>query len=270
MDTLNEQLMQCIDIFKLADFLSVQLSSKDKKRGTLSALFTNLYKQVQTYNFYVFADKFKVYDGRDATLIFLDNYWSYSKYVKDNKQSIENIISRINTEYQPNPFQNNDYSYIKPMMELVEKKYNYLSILNQKSKLHILVLDAIHNKWNSFHSATIYENGFVVSRIMLTHPKKNNKIPQEFIFPHELGHVLHTVITKKLQIVPKSFYSVMEIVFHKANDYPENQVIEFFADCFAMSVLYNTEYEKFIPLDYVPRKDLALFEVYMSILINTI
>ncbi|WNS42070.1 hypothetical protein [Paenibacillus sp. MMS20-IR301] len=63
----------------------------------------------------------------------------------------------------------------------------------------------------------------------------------EYIFMHELGHVVQVHMTKGLTIVPSSFKEAVRGAFKPCSD---EMLAEVFADCFSVAVMKGTSFEE--------------------------
>ena len=80
-----------------------------------------------------------------------------------------------------------------------------------------------------------------------------------------MGHVLQVKITGDSQKIPPSFSIIAEAIFP---DMPKETEAEIFADCFAMAVMYNSQFSVYDPFDTIAPKHKALFQIYMRELTN--
>ena len=91
---------------------------------------------------------------------------------------------------------------------------------------------------------------------------KDESVISEYVFLHELGHVLHSVITGSVLTVPDEF-----IKFHNSIpdalhiEHGNMDALELFADTFAISVMRGTELSCYDPFHFedAPNGMLELF-----------
>lgn len=99
--------------------------------------------------------------------------------------------------------------------------------------------------------------------LYLLHIKKDCAASPEYVLFHELGHVLHTMLTGSYNAVPGSFFKMAEPMFRGQSTTHRDSAPEFFADCFSMGVMQDSEWSKFDPYTQIYAEDKRLFERYM-------
>jgi predicted metalloprotease len=80
---------------------------------------------------------------------------------------------------------------------------------------------------------------------------KDNSLAPEYVFLHEMGHVLQVALTGSNQLVPEEF-----IKFNQSIDknielvQGSYEAVEVFADTFAIAIMHDTCISKFDPFDF--------------------
>ena len=74
---------------------------------------------------------------------------------------------------------------------------------------------------------------------------------------------MHTMLIGSCKTVPESFFAMAEPMFRGLSTTYRDRVPEFFADCFAMGVMQDSEWEEFDPYTQIYAEDKRLFERYM-------
>lgn len=96
-------------------------------------------------------------------------------------------------------------------------------------------------EYNSVYDATL--NLVLCSRV----DKETGTNPQ-YVFLHEVGHVLQFAITKDTHKVPISFKPVFELAYgNKFENVDPLDMVEVFADSFSIAAVYETEYCSITP-----------------------
>jgi len=81
---------------------------------------------------------------------------------------------------------------------------------------------------------------------------------------HELGHLMHTRITKKEMSVPDSFTAIPSSVFNIKEPSPKDMT-ECFAKSFAIAATGGTEYN---PYDNISPEFISALIIYMQDLVD--
>ena len=99
---------------------------------------------------------------------------------------------------------------------------------------------------------------------MLILHKDHEATPQS-MFLHELGHCVNIVLTGNPEVVPEDFALVTSLIGVNQDDC---DVSEFFAHCFAMSLLIEPDLLNSDPFKTVPLNHKQMFHTYFSYKLN--
>lgn len=126
-------------------------------------------------------------------------------------------------------------------------------------------------KYNALYNSYVDFYGEIEDCIILPYMKDSEEYSPEYIFLHELGHLLSARITRKQDTAPTSFEFWENQIFsrNKAAKTEHTQA-ELFCDCFAVAALYETQYEKHAVFDKVKAWDKALLSNYFHVLMDTL
>ena len=219
---------------------------------------------------YIFLEKYYVVKKDKAF-----NYLLSTQLIKvHNPDDLSEIIH--NLRYFSNNFIERETGsiirekQIAKAIELISSKYPNFSNILKRIKLNIILLKVGDKKYNS---TTAYAQNFTSFDIYCYYMKnneeyQNNKLNPVYVFLHEMGHIINWLITKEDNVLPDDFLENAIMFRGLTNDNPD--ALEVFADSFAMSVLYNTEYEKYDPFSSITKKDHMLLEKYFFKKINEI
>lgn len=190
-----------------------------------------------------------VYTEQESVLEYLYNYWTLKSTSKENIADMKAIIEQIRTQMLPPKAEPLTEQRIIDLFHHVESRFHYGENVLKDSPLKILQFNNTHIDWNCFYIATIRGDELIKDYIMMTCPHKP-ETRQEFGFIHELGHKLHTALTKRLFTAPSSFAWFGQL-FQEQKEALEHQGMdEHFADVFAIAALSNSPYEACIPAAY--------------------
>lgn len=235
----------CDSLFSLADnlesFLHYLDSTKNKKKA-LQALF----QQINVHNFYSEFEEHsscRIYNAKASVLKYLTNYWQYNSAANKDVERLCSIIKQIRESFVNMERHLMAAEMINNLFALADEKYNFTNRVLSEKKVDVLLIENTHKEWNSFYSAVVNPGEEVLyDSIILSSIPFNSISSQEFCFMHELGHLLHTRITMKIEKAPKSFEQLLTTMHPSSNHISDSTNVELFANCFAGAVLYDTEY----------------------------
>ena len=101
-------------------------------------------------------------------------------------------------------------------------------------------------------------DGSVVEDIYMLIPHKDLEATPQSMFLHELGHCVNIALTGNPEVVPEDFALVTSLIGVNQDDC---DVSEFFAHCFAMSLLIV----KADPFKMAPQNHKQMFRTYFEI-----
>ena len=92
-------------------------------------------------------------------------------------------------------------------------------------------------------------------------PHQDHEATPQSIFLHELGHCVNIVLTGDPETLPEDFTLVIKLI---GADTVEYDIAEFFAHCFAMSLLIKPELLNADPFKTVPLNHKQMFRTYFQ------
>lgn len=105
-------------------------------------------------------------------------------------------------------------------------------------------------------------DGGVAADIYMLIPHKDHEATPQSMFLHELGHCVNIALTGEPELPPEDFTLVMTLI---GVDKVECDIPEFFAHCFAMSLLIEPELLSADPFKVVPQNHKQLFRAYFQL-----
>jgi len=132
-------------------------------------------------------------------------------------------------------------------------------------KKPVLILNINHTC--KFNSTSLPHLGVIVNS--RSNPLNGDNNP-DYVFMHEMGHLVHVYLTGDLTEPPKSFCDVIKNAFrNNINDIPKEALLEIFADCFAIGCAFGTQYEQSNPFcQLFDEKDIEYIAGYIKTLIK--
>ena len=102
--------------------------------------------------------------------------------------------------------------------------------------------------------------------IYLLVPHKNLSATPQSILLHEIGHIINLALTSTMEVQPDDFQVVSALLHLDLNGVDRK---EFFAHCFAMSLLIEPELISTDPFTMVPKTDKTIFRSYFTYKLKT-
>ena len=103
--------------------------------------------------------------------------------------------------------------------------------------------------------------GSVVEDIYMLVPRIDREATPQSMFLHELGHCVNIALTNNPEVVPEDFALVTSLI---GVNYDNCDVAEFFAHCFAMSLLIEPDLLNADPFKMVPLSHKQIFRTYFQ------
>lgn len=155
-------------------------------------------------------------------------------------------------------------SDIHKIMDHLEKRFSFCKRLFKDDCLRIALLNNAFSDMNSVYKALPMGDGSIMHSIFISYERKDFGHPQVYTLLHELGHVLHTSITRDPLCIPSSFRTVQERMFRKSLNFSSREVVEIFADCFVCVATVGTEFEAGNPLSNIHPEDKEFLMQYFN------
>lgn len=254
----------------LAENINELLASKEKI--SFSALYRSVKEQYKQYSLAsLFDNNARYYDifcGNRCVVAHLYLNWPYTKSVAQNRATLKRIAEEIKKDFTTSKNIQISEESICSVLEYLELRYGFCTNLFAKHRLNILLPACGHMSYNSLCRTSELTDSSVRCSLYLLRHKKNCKVSPEYVLFHELGHVLHTMLTGSYNTVPDSFFDMAETMFPGLSTTYRNSAPEFFADCFAMGTMLDSEWNAFDPYPQIYAEDKRLFEQYMRALLE--
>ena len=179
------------------------------------------------------------------------------------KAHIDDIRSRVGP-IQGDRLSEND---IHKIMEHLEKQFSFCERLFKNDRLKIAPLNNSFADMNSVYKALLMADESIIHSIFISYERKDFGHPQMYTLVHELGHALHTSITRDPLSIPSSFRVVQEKMFRKSLNFPSREIVEIFADCFVCVATAGTDFESGNPLSNIHPDDKEFLVQYFNCLL---
>lgn len=202
-----------------------------------------------------------VVEGNAACMMYLYRNWSFSRKAEENAAQLTALADDLIENYEDceKGFLTADIA--TKTMQIADQVYNFSQRILKDQHLFIFLFQARHRKEDSFCRCMNMTDSSVAADIYMLIPHKDHEATPESMFLHELGHFVNVALTGDPEAPPEDFTLVMKLI---GADKIECDVSEFFAHCFAMSLLIEAELLSADPFKTVPRNHKQMFRTYFE------
>ena len=202
-----------------------------------------------------------VVEGNAACMMYLYRNWSFSRKAKENAAQLTALADDLIENYEEceEKFLTADVAI--ETMRIADRVYNFSQRILKDQHLFIFPFQARHRKEDSFCRCMNMTDGSVVEDIYMLVPRIDREATPQSMFLHELGHCVNIALTNNQEDAPEDFTLVMKLI---GADTVECDVPEFFAHCFAMSLLIEPDLLKADPFKMVPQNHKQMFRTYFE------
>ena len=205
--------------------------------------------------------RWSVAEGNAACMMYLYRNWSFSRRAEENVAQLSALANDITENYD-----DCDDSFLTAeaaaeTMKVAERGYDFSKRVLCKQHLFIFLFHAKHRTEDSFCRCMNMTDGSVAADVYMLIPDKDHEATPESMFLHELGHCVNVALTGDPEAPPEDFSLVMKLI---GADKIECDVPEFFAHCFAMSLLIEPELLIADPFKMVPQNHKQIFRNYFE------
>ena len=188
-----------------------------------------------------------IVQGETAYALLLYHNWSFSKDRAENARQMTMEAAET-------------------VMRTVERNYLFSRHIGKKHHTLIFLLSATHKTEDSFCRGYQSTDGKMQADIYLLVPHKDFSATPQSILLHEIGHMINLALTGAMEVQPDDF-QVVSALLHLNLDGVDSK--EFFAHCFAMSLLMEPELTSSDPFTMVPKTDKTVFRTYFTYKLKT-
>ena len=202
-----------------------------------------------------------VVEGNVACMMYLYRNWSFSRKAKENAAQLTALTDDLIENYEEceEKFLTADVAI--ETMRIADRVYNFSQRILKDQHLFIFLFQARNKKEDSFCRCMDMTDGSVAADIYMLVPHKDHEATPQSVFLHELGHCVNIALTGNPEVPPEDFTLVMKLI---EVDKVECDIPEFFAHCFAMSLLIEAELLSADPFETVPQNHKQMFRVYFQ------
>lgn len=202
-----------------------------------------------------------VVEGNAACMMYLYRNWSFSRKAEENAAQLTALADDLIENYEDCEKGVLTADIATKTMQIADQVYNFSQRILKDQHLFIFLFQARHRKEDSFCRCMNMTDSSVAADIYMLIPHKDHEATPESMFLHELGHFVNVALTGDPEAPPEDFTLVMKLI---GADKIECDVSEFFAHCFAMSLLIEAELLSADPFKTVPRNHKQMFRTYFE------
>ena len=202
-----------------------------------------------------------VVEGNAACMMYLYRNWSFSRKAEENAAQLMALADDLIENYEECKEEFLTANVAKETMSIADQVYDFSQRILKGRHLFIFLFQARHKKEDSFCRCMNMTDDSMAADIYMLIPHKDHEATHHSIFLHELGHCVNIALTGDPKTPPEDFALVMKLI---GADKIECDVSEFFAHCFAMSLLIEAELLSADPFKTVPRNHKQMFRTYFE------
>lgn len=206
-----------------------------------------------------------IVEGNAACMMYLYRNWSFSRRVEENVVQLSALANDITENYDDCDDKFLTAEAAAETIKVAERVYDFSKRVLREQHLFIFLFHAKHRTEDSFCRCMNMTDGSVAADIYMLIPHKDHEMTPQSMLLHELGHCVNIALTGDPEIPPEDFALVMKLI---GVDAVECDIPEFFAHCFAMSLLIEPELLINDPFKMVPINHKQMFRDYFKIKFN--
>ncbi len=208
-----------------------------------------------------------IVEGNTACMMYLYRNWSFSQKVEENAARLAALADDIIENYEVCDDIFLTAEVATETMKIAERVYDFSKQVLRNWHMFIFLLQAKHRNEDSFCRCMKMADGSVAGDIYMLVPHKDHEATPQSMFLHELGHCVNIALTGNPEVVPEDFALVMKLI---GADKAKCDIPEFFAHCFAMSLLIESELLSADPFKAIPQNHKQLFQAYFQLKIQNL
>lgn len=208
-----------------------------------------------------------VVEGNAACMMYLYRNWSFSQKVEENAARLTALADDIFENYEVCDDMFLTAEVATETMKIAERVYDFSKRVLREQHLFIFLFHVKHRTEDSFCRCMIMTDGSVAVDIYMLIPHKDHEATPQSMLLHELGHCVNIALTGDPEVPPEDFALIMKLI---EVDKVECDIPEFFAHCFAMSLLIEPDLLSADPFKMVPQNHKQLFRAYCQLKIQNL
>ena len=229
--------------------------------GQLHQVLRARYEQMVVEAFMDRHPGWSVVEDNAACMMYLYRNWVFGEKAEENVAQLTALAEDLIENYEECEEEFLTTDAATETMRIADRVYNFSQRILKDQHLFIFLFQARHRKEDSFCRCMNMTDGSVAADIYMMIPHKDYEATPHSMFLHELGHCVNIALTGDQENPPENFALVMKLI---GADKIECDVPEFFAHCFAMSLLIEPELLIADPFKTVPKSHKQMFRTYFE------
>ena len=202
-----------------------------------------------------------VVEGNAACMMYLYRNWAFAEKAEENATQLIAIADDLIENYEDCEEEFLTADVATETMKISDRVYDFSQGVLKDQHLFIFLFAARNKKEDSFCRCMTMSDGSLAADIYMLIPHKDIEATPQSVFLHELGHCVNIALTGNPEVVPEDFALVTSLIGMNQDDC---DVAEFFAHCFAMSLLIESELINADPFKRVPLSHKQIFRTYFQ------
>ena len=244
--------------------------ANDYCQADYAQLYQELQLRYKQQIFSAFLDghpSWSIVQGETAYALLLYHNWSFSRDRAENARQMTVIAQEIEKYYSDTEKMPISMEAAETVMRAaVERTYLFSRHIWKEHHTLIFLLPATYKTEDSFCRCYQSTDGKMQADIYLLVPHKDFSAALQSILLHEIGHIINLALTGTMEVQPDDF-QVVSALLHLNLDGVDCK--EFFAHCFAMSLLIEPELTSADPFTMVSKTDKKIFRSYFTYKLKT-
>lgn len=185
-----------------------------------------------------------IVEGNAACMMYLYRNWVFAEKAEENAAQMKALVDGLIENYEECEEEFLTAELATEAMDIADRVYDFSHRVLKNQHLFIFLFQTRHKKEDSFCRCMNMSDGSMVADIYMLVPHKDLEATPQSMFLHELGQCVNITLTGMNQ--------------------DNCGVSEFFAHCFAMSLLYESELLNADPFKMVPQNHKRVFQTYFK------
>ena len=182
--------------------------------------------------------RYRLYPAYESMPYFLSSNGFMSGKAGETRRLIKSMVEDISQMISPAAGNVLTIEKEELILGIVDEKFAFWETVRMKEPLIVLNINNIHK---ALHSACV-TNEKATALIIYLFAVNDEAVPTEYVFLHELGHILQVVLTGSAQVVPAEFMDMhFSLPGASLLDQQSETAANYFADAFAISAMRGTE-----------------------------
>ena len=200
-----------------------------------------------------------IVEDNTACMMYLYRNWAFAEKAEENAAQMKALADGLIENYEDCEEEFLTAELATEVMGIADRVYDFSHRVLKNQHLFIFVFQARHKNEDSFCRCMNMLDSSVEADIYMLIPHKDLEATPPSMFLHELGHFVSIALTGNPEVVPEDFALVTSLIGVNQKDC---DVSEFFAHCFAMSLLIEPDLLNADPFNTVPQNHKQMFRTY--------